>query len=237
MISGGHLVAKALKNEGVEVIWTLCGGHIIDIYDGCIDEGIKIIDVRHEQVAAHAADGYSRQSGKIGCVVTTAGPGTTNAMTGIANAFRAESPLLDDRRAGRASRSTRWGRCKTCRTWTSCRQSPSLPPPCRTPSASPIWSRWPFANRSTARRGRAIWKSRATCSTPRCRWSGRAFPKPGAYRASTKSVGDPADIEKLADILVKVEKARARCSARRYGPAAAMTLLWSSAARSISRAI
>ncbi len=94
MISGGHLVAKALKSEGVEVIWTLCGGHIIDIYDGCIDEGIKIIDVRHEQVAAHAADGYSRQSGKIGCVVTTAGPGTTNAMTGIANAFRAESPLL-----------------------------------------------------------------------------------------------------------------------------------------------
>lgn len=94
VISGGHLVAKALKGEGVEVIWTLCGGHIIDIYDGCIDEGIKIIDVRHEQVAAHAADGYSRQSGKIGCVVTTAGPGTTNAMTGIANAFRAESPLL-----------------------------------------------------------------------------------------------------------------------------------------------
>ena len=94
VISGGHLVAEALKNEGVEVIWTLCGGHIIDIYDGCLDEGIKIIDVRHEQVAAHAADGYSRQSGKIGCVVTTAGPGTTNAMTGIANAFRAESPLL-----------------------------------------------------------------------------------------------------------------------------------------------
>ena len=54
-ISGGHLVAKALKNEGVEVIFTLCGGHIIDIYDGCIDEGIKVIDVRHEQVAAHAA--------------------------------------------------------------------------------------------------------------------------------------------------------------------------------------
>src|SRR3954470_20479505 len=92
--SGGHLVAKALKNEGVDTIFTLCGGHIIDIYDGCVDEGIRIIDVRHEQVAAHAADGYSRQSGKVGCVVTTAGPGTTNAMTGIANAFRAESPLL-----------------------------------------------------------------------------------------------------------------------------------------------
>ena len=93
-ISGGHLVAKALKAEGVEVIFTLCGGHIIDIYDGCLDEGIDIIDVRHEQVAAHAADGYSRQTGKPGCAVVTAGPGTTDAITGIANAFRAESPML-----------------------------------------------------------------------------------------------------------------------------------------------
>jgi hypothetical protein len=74
IISGGHLAAKALKNEGVDTIFTLCGGHIIDIYDGCLDEGIRIVDVRHEQVAAHAADGYARQTGKLGCVVTTAGP-------------------------------------------------------------------------------------------------------------------------------------------------------------------
>ena len=76
-ISGGHLVAKALKAEGVEVIFTLCGGHIIDIYDGCVDEGIDVVDVRHEQVAAHAADGYARVTGKPGCAVVTAGPGTT----------------------------------------------------------------------------------------------------------------------------------------------------------------
>ncbi len=47
VISGGHLVARALKNEGVDTIFTLCGGHIIDIYDGCLDEGIRIVDVRH----------------------------------------------------------------------------------------------------------------------------------------------------------------------------------------------
>src|SRR6202041_3610615 len=94
VFSGGHLVAKALKNEGVDTIFTLCGGHIIDIYDGCVDEGIRIIDVRHEQVAAHAADGYARQTGKLGVVVTTAGPGCTNAITGIATAFRSESPVL-----------------------------------------------------------------------------------------------------------------------------------------------
>src|ERR1700682_400389 len=94
VISGGHLVAKALKNEGVEAIFTLCGGHIIDIYDGGLNEGIKIIDVRHEQVAAHAAEGYWRVTGKTGCAVVTAGPGTTDAMTGVANAFRAESAML-----------------------------------------------------------------------------------------------------------------------------------------------
>ncbi len=94
VVSGGHLVAKALKNEGVDTIFTLCGGHIIDIYDGCIDEGIRIIDVRHEQTAAHAADGYARQTGRLGCVVTTAGPGCTNAVTGVATAFRSESPIL-----------------------------------------------------------------------------------------------------------------------------------------------
>ena len=94
VISGGHLVAKALKTEGVDTIFTLCGGHIIDIYDGCIDEGIRIVDVRHEQTAAHAADGYARQTGKLGCVVTTAGPGCTNAVTGVATAFRSESPIL-----------------------------------------------------------------------------------------------------------------------------------------------
>src|SRR5512137_632038 len=94
IVSGGHLVARALKAEGVDTIFTLCGGHIIDIYDGCLDEGIRIVDVRHEQTAAHAADGYARQTGRLGCVVTTAGPGCTNAVTGIATAFRSESPVL-----------------------------------------------------------------------------------------------------------------------------------------------
>jgi thiamine pyrophosphate-dependent acetolactate synthase large subunit-like protein len=96
VISGGHLVAKALKHEGVDTIFTLCGGHIIDINDGCVDEGIRIIDVRHEQVAAHASDGYARQTGKLGCVVTTAGPGCTNAVTGKRQARRKWMAQLQD---------------------------------------------------------------------------------------------------------------------------------------------
>ena len=94
IVSGGRLVAKALKNEGVDTIFTLCGGHIIDIYDGCIDEGIKVVDVRHEQVAAHAADGYARQTGKLGCVVTTAGPGCTSRAGSAGRQFRFRRPAV-----------------------------------------------------------------------------------------------------------------------------------------------
>ncbi|HEB90753.1 MAG TPA: acetolactate synthase [Deltaproteobacteria bacterium] len=94
-LHGGKLAAKALKEAGVEVVFTLSGGHIMPLYDGCIDEGIKIIDVRHEQAAVHAADAWARcNPGKIGVAAITAGPGVTDGVTGIANAWRANSPIL-----------------------------------------------------------------------------------------------------------------------------------------------
>ena len=92
---GGKLAARALKEAGVEVIFTLSGGHVMAIYDGCLDEGIRVIDVRHEQAAVHAADAWSRVNpGKIGVAVLTAGPGVTDGVTGVANAWRANSPIL-----------------------------------------------------------------------------------------------------------------------------------------------
>src|SRR5215472_12342331 len=93
-VTGGHLVARALKAEGVEAIFTLCGGHIIDIYDGCADAGLRIIDARHEQAAAHAADAWTRLTGVPGCAAVTAGPGVTDAVTAVANAWRAQTPML-----------------------------------------------------------------------------------------------------------------------------------------------
>lgn len=92
---GGKLAARALKQAGVECIFTLSGGHVMAIYDGCLDEGIQVVDVRHEQAAVHAADAWSRLNpGKIGCAVLTAGPGVTDGVTGVANAWRANSPIL-----------------------------------------------------------------------------------------------------------------------------------------------
>jgi len=92
---GGKLAARALKSAGVDCVFTLSGGHVMAIYDGCLDEGISVIDVRHEQAAVHAADAWSRLNpGKIGCAVLTAGPGVTDGVTGVANAWRANSPIL-----------------------------------------------------------------------------------------------------------------------------------------------
>ena len=95
MVHGGKLAARALKRAGVEVIFTLSGGHIMPLYDGCIDEGIQLVDVRHEQAAVHAADAWARcRPGTIGVAAITAGPGLTDGVTGIANAWRAQSPIV-----------------------------------------------------------------------------------------------------------------------------------------------
>jgi acetolactate synthase-1/2/3 large subunit len=93
-VHGGRLVAKALKRHGTTHLFTLCGGHIQAIYDGCLDEDIRVVDVRHEQTAGHAADGYARVTGRPGVCAVTAGPGVTDVVTAAANAFRAGVPLL-----------------------------------------------------------------------------------------------------------------------------------------------
>lgn len=95
MVNGGDLFARALKREGVKYIFTLCGAHIAPIYNACLDEGIGIIDVRHEQAAAHAAAGWARITGEPGVAVVTAGPGVTDSVTGVAEAFMADCPLVE----------------------------------------------------------------------------------------------------------------------------------------------
>ena len=94
LIHGGWLVAKTLKREGVEVVFTLSGGHIAGIYDGCVREGIRVVDTRHEQAAVHAAEGWAKSTRKPGVALLTAGPGVTDGVTGVANAYLAGSPVL-----------------------------------------------------------------------------------------------------------------------------------------------
>lgn len=205
IVSGGRLVAKALKNEGVDTVFTLCGGHIIDIYDGCIDEGIKIVDVRHEQTAAHAADGYARQTGRLGCIVTTAGPGCTNAVTGVATAFRSESPILHI--GGQSS--------LTQHKMGSLQDLPHVD------MMAPI-TKFSSGVFSTERIADMISMAARECFTgaygpsyleiPRdildseIPIQNARIPNAGNYRASSRTIGDPEDIERLADLLVNAER-------------------------------
>ncbi len=93
-IHGGRVIARALRNQGVDTIFTLTGGHILGILDGCVQEGIRVVDFRHEQAAVHAAEAYGRLSGQMGVAVVTAGPGVTDAITAVATAWYAGTPML-----------------------------------------------------------------------------------------------------------------------------------------------
>ncbi|MDQ3678766.1 MAG: thiamine pyrophosphate-binding protein, partial [Actinomycetota bacterium] len=106
-VVGGHLVARRLKAHGVTKLFTLAGGHLFSIYDGCRAEGIDIVDVRHEQSAAFAAEGWAKVTRRPGVAALTAGPGVTNGMSAIASAQQNHSPMLV--LGGRAP-AMRWGK-------------------------------------------------------------------------------------------------------------------------------
>ncbi len=105
-LHGGRLIARRLRAHGVSRLFTLSGGHLFSIYDGCRAEGIEIIDVRHEQTAAFAAEGWAKVTRELGVCALTAGPGVTNGMSAIASAQQNQSPLLV--LGGRAP-AWRWG--------------------------------------------------------------------------------------------------------------------------------
>jgi acetolactate synthase I/II/III large subunit len=103
---GGRLVARRLKAHGVSKLFTLSGGHLFSIYDGCREEGIDLVDVRHESTAAFAAEGWAKVTREAGVCALTAGPGVTNGMSAMASAQANHSPMVV--LGGRAP-ALRWG--------------------------------------------------------------------------------------------------------------------------------
>jgi acetolactate synthase-1/2/3 large subunit len=103
---GGRLIARRLKAHGVSHLFTLSGGHLFSIYDGCREEGIAIVDVRHESTAAFAAEGWAKVTREAGVCALTAGPGVTNGMSAMASAQANHSPMVV--LGGRAP-ALRWG--------------------------------------------------------------------------------------------------------------------------------
>jgi acetolactate synthase-1/2/3 large subunit len=105
-LSSGHLAMRALTQAGVEHLFTLSGGHIFPLYEGCRHEDVRLIDVRHEQAATFAAEGMGKLTRRPGVAALTAGPGVTNGMSAMASARYNGSPLLV--LGGRAPNGT-WG--------------------------------------------------------------------------------------------------------------------------------
>ncbi|HOU36251.1 MAG TPA: biosynthetic-type acetolactate synthase large subunit [Candidatus Omnitrophota bacterium] len=93
-MTGSQILIESLKKQGVEVIFGYPGGQVLPLFDALYDAPFRFILTRHEQAAAHAADGYSRATGKVGVCIATSGPGATNLITGIANAYMDSIPMI-----------------------------------------------------------------------------------------------------------------------------------------------
>ncbi len=95
MMTGAEMVVQALQDQGVTTLFGYPGGAVLPIYDALFHQNkVQHVLVRHEQGAAHAAEGYARSSGKVGCLLVTSGPGATNAITGLTDALMDSIPLV-----------------------------------------------------------------------------------------------------------------------------------------------
>src|SRR6202163_2798656 len=104
--NAGELISLALKRGGVSHLFTLNGGHIWPILTGATEHGLRIIDTRHEQSAAFAAEGWAKVTRQVGVAAVTAGPGVTNSASALAQAYAADTPMFVI--GGRAP-NARWG--------------------------------------------------------------------------------------------------------------------------------
>ncbi len=202
-VTGAQLLARMLKAEGVRHIFTLSGLHIAPIYAACIEQGIQLIDTRHEQAAAHAADATARLTRGIGVCAVTAGPGVTDALTGIANAYAAASPVLllggaaPSFNAGKGSlqemeqvdlftRITKW--------------SDRVPFPDRVPT----YLAKAFRTMLTGRPGPVFLELPWDVLSNGVEES--ECPLPKNYRTRARQPGDPAYVDRAAQILEKAER-------------------------------
>jgi acetolactate synthase-1/2/3 large subunit len=201
--TGAQLLVRMLKAEGVRHLFTLSGLHIAPIYAACVEEGISIVDTRHEQAAAHAADATARLTRGAGVCAVTAGPGVTDALTGIANAYAANSPVLllggaaPSFNAGKGSlqemeqvdlftRITKW--------------SDRVPSPERVPTYMAKAFRTMLSGRPGPVFLELPWDVLSNGVDE------GEYPLPRAYRTRARQPGDPAFVERAAALLAAAER-------------------------------
>ena len=190
---GGRLVTRTLRAQGVSALFTLSGGHVFPIYDGCLKDGIALVDVRHEQTAAFAAEGWAKVTRSPGVCALTAGPGVTNGMSAIASASQNDSPMLV--LGGRAP-AYRWGQGSLQEIDHVPFVSPLTTFAATAPStgAIPGWSGMRCRRRSPGARGRRSSTFRWMCCSPR-----RPTTVPARFRCHRRG-SDPVRIPQRSSV-------------------------------------
>ncbi len=202
-IDGGRLFAKALKREGVECVFTLSGGHIMPILYGCREEGIRVIDVRHECSGGYAAEAYAKVTGKPGVLITTAGPGITNATTAMAEAAETGIPLIHIG-GGSPLRENDTGPLQNVDSFGAmsifCKWSRKI----FSSNRIPEYVAMAFRNAYNATPGPVYLEIAADVLNQS--YEENTIYWPNNYRAQTTAYGDPQLIEKAADALAAAKK-------------------------------
>lgn len=202
-LDGGELIGKALANEGIEKAFVLCGGHVMPIFYGMRNNGIEIIDVRHECSAVYAAIAYTRASGKLAVVVTTAGPGVGNTIAGMMEAESLGIPLLqiggavamEERDRGDLQDMDTLKVMKTCSKWA------------KRPTSVyrlPEYVSTAFRNAMSATSGPVYLEIPTNLCWERVQEAEVNWPVD--YRAESIPFGDPVLIEQSADLLVNAKR-------------------------------
>ena len=226
MTTGSDLLARALKRQGADTMFYLMGGPMLAAETACIEEGIRSIDVRHEQAAAMMAHAYGRVMNKLGVCMAASGPATTNLVTGVANAWADAAPLLaiggaapgQPVRQGRVPGDGPGRRLQADHQVGRAHARPA--------AASPSSSRPPIrAGARRARRGRSTSTCPATCSTRRSTRDEVVYPDAAPAMSAPRPPGDPA-----------ADRARpSRCSAKAERPIVitGSGILWSDASQQL----
>jgi len=199
-VQGGLLAARALAAEGVDVLFTLSGGHVMPIYEGCRHEGIRVVDVRHEQSAAHAAEAWGRVRRACGVALVTAGPGVTGTVTAVAACLAAQTPLVVVGGA-RPLAQAEWGALQEFD------QLALMKPITKWAAVCPATSRIPEYLAIAFRHALAPPRGPVYLELPADLLFEEADAEvPAPARASPRAFGDPRELMKAADLLNGAER-------------------------------
>ena len=198
-VQGGRLTARAIAAAGIDTIFTLSGGHVMPIYEGCRHEGVRVVDVRHEQSAAHAAEAWGRVKRTAGVALVTAGPGVTGTVTAVANCLAAQTPLVVVGGA-RPLAQAEWGALQEFD------QLSLMKPVTKWAAVCPATDRIPEYVAIAFRHALAPPRGPVYLELPADILFADGDADPITFRAPARAFGDPAGIEAAAGLLRSAER-------------------------------